>query len=315
MQASLRLVAATAAPAGAPQVLCCLRDVTAEVAAESARAERLAAAELAERHRDYLVQMTPGLVWFGPVSPDLSSYRAIYISEYLFRVTGYTPTQWLETPGFWRSIIHPADRERILQEAPAAMKEGRPIGPYRIHASDGRILWIQSQLAIERDAAGVPIRMYGLTLDMTSFQRAQEERMALQQELADQAQRLLELSTPLIPVSEDVLVMPVIGTLDPARARYALETLLNGVTALRVRYVLVDLTGVSIVDAASASALLKMISAVRFLGSRVILTGMRAEIARAIIELQSELTEVMTRPSLRDAIAEFVTSRLVPPRR
>lgn len=147
--------------------------------------------------------MTPGLVWFGPVSPDLTSYRAVYISEYLFRVTGYTAKQWMETPGFWRSIIHPEDRERIVQDAPTAMAEERPIGPYRIIANDGRILWIKSQILIERDAAGVPVRMHGLTLDMTSFQQAETERVRLRETLADQAQRLLELSTPLIPISED----------------------------------------------------------------------------------------------------------------
>jgi rsbT co-antagonist protein RsbR len=254
--------------------------------------------------------MTPGLVWFGPVSPDLSSYRAVFISEYLFRVTGYSAKQWLETPGFWQSILHPEDREHILKTAPLAMKEGRAIGPYRIFASDGRTLWIQSQMTLERDASGVPIRMYGLTLDMTAFQQAQHERMSLQQKLAEQAQRLLELSTPLIPVSEDVLVMPLIGTLDPARAQHALETLLGTVTALRVRHVLVDLTGVSIVDTVGVTALVKMAAAVRLLGARVILTGMRAEIARAMVALHTELGEVTTRPSLRAAIAELVTSRV-----
>lgn len=296
------------------QILCCTRDVTAEVAEEQARAERLAAAELAERHRDMLVQMTPGLVWYGPVSPDLSSYRVAYMSEYLFRVTGYTAQQWLETPGFWPSIIHPEDRERIVADAGPAMREGRPIGPYRIRSSDGRILWIRSQVAIERDSAGVPVRMFGLTLDMTSFQEAQEQRMALQQALAEQAQRLLEVSTPLIPVSEDALVMPLIGTLDPTRAQHVLSTLLEGISALRVRYVLVDLTGVTVVENTGAAALLKMNAAARLLGARIILTGMRAEVARLITTLQVELTEMVTRPSLRAAIAEFVGPQLQAPR-
>ena len=104
-------------------------------------------------------RMIPGLVWFGPVSPDLKSYRAVYISEYLFRATGYTAKQWLETPGFWASILHPEDREQNLKDVPAAMAAERPIGPYRILAGDARVLWLKSQLLIERDAAGVPVRM------------------------------------------------------------------------------------------------------------------------------------------------------------
>ena len=300
--------AAAACDPAERQLFCCWQDVTAAVTAEAARAARLAEAELAERHRDYLVSMTPGLVWFGPVSPDLTSYRAVYMSQYLFRVTGYTAKQWLETPGFWRSIIHPEDREHILQEAPLAMAQGRVIGPYRIIASDGRVLWIQSQTLIERDAAGVPLRMYGLTLDMTSFQQAETERMRLREEVANQAQRLLELSAPLIPVSEDVLVMPVIGTLDPARAQFALETVLGTITASRSRYLIVDLTGVSIVDPEGAAALLRMVQAVRLLGAQAVITGMRGEIAQAIIGLGIDLQGVVVRASLRAAIGEFVTT-------
>lgn len=309
--AKLRLVAARALDGSGepPQVLCCARDVTTEVAAERARAERLAQAEQAERHRDYLVRMTPGLIWFGPVKPDLSSYHVEYMSEYLFRATGYTAKQWLETPGFWRSILHPEDRDRVLADAPAAMAEERASIPYRIFASDGRVMWVQSQLCLERSADGVPVRMYGLTLDMTAFQQAQHERMALQEELVRQAQRLLELSTPLIPISEEVLVMPVIGTLDPARAQHAQETVLNSVSKLRARRVLIDLTGVGLVDQSAVAALLRMVQAVQLLGAQAILTGVRAEVARAIITLGINLSSLATRASLREAIAEFVTSR------
>lgn len=304
-----------AAPGAAGLRICCVwRDVTADVEREAERARRLAEAELAERHRDYLVRMLPGLVWFAPVTPDVSSYRATYMSEYLFRVTGYTAQQWLQTPGFWQSILHPEDRERILADVPRASKDERPLGPYRILAKDGRVLWVQSQMMLERDAAGVPLRMYGLTLDMTSFQQAQQERAALQQELADQGQRLLELSAPLIPVSEDVLVMPLIGSLDPARAQHAMETLLAGVRQHRARFVLVDLTGVAVVDARGAAALHKMTTAVQLLGGRIVLTGMRAEIGRALVALDSELSGVATCASLREAIAQLVSERVAPRR-
>lgn len=295
-----------------PRICCLWRDVTADVEREAARTLRLAEAEQAERHRDYLVRMLPGLVWFGPVAPDLSSYRATYMSEYLFRVTGYTAKQWLGTPGFWQSILHPDDRDQVLADVPKASKEERPLGPYRIRAQDGRTLWLQSQMMLERDAAGVPLRMYGLTLDMTSFQQAQQERAVLQQELAAQAQRLLELSAPLIPVSQDVLVMPLIGTLDPGRAQHAVETLLAGVRQFRARYVLVDLTGVALVDAPGAKALFKMTAAVRLLGAKIILTGMRPEIGRTLVALSSELVDITTCASLREAIAQLVSGRSAP---
>ncbi len=431
---------------GNPQLVLCTRDVTTAVEAEQVRSERLEQAEQAERHRDALSAMIPGLVWFGPVSPDLSSYRITYINEYLFRITGYTAKQWLETPGFWRSIIHPEDRERILRDVANAGLGERTLGPYRILASDGRVMWLQSQMRIERDGCGVPVRMYGLTLDMTTFKQqetdrtralervevlkqrmdalvetlpgivwerwidrekqnqnfcsdfvlqltgyskeewlaeadgwlgfvpaatrvdvaqalekivqegtgsfqhklktrdgrvlwienhvaalrdakghpiclrgvalditteklAEQERLSLQRSIAQQAQHLLELSTPLIPVSEDVLVMPLIGSLDPARAEYSLETLLQGVKTMSARYVLVDLTGISTVDASGAVALGRMVKAVRLLGAQVLLTGMRAEIAKAIHACGVDLADMKVHPSLRSAVAEYVTNR------
>jgi rsbT co-antagonist protein RsbR len=146
-------------------------------------------------------------------------------------------------------------------------------------------------------------------LDAEASKQAEQERLSLERSIAQQAQHLLELSTPLIPVSEDVLVMPLIGSLDPARAEYSLETLLQGVKTMSARYVLVDLTGISTVDASGAVALGRMVKAVRLLGAQVLLTGMRAEIAKAIHACGEELAGMKVHPSLRSAIAEYVTNR------
>lgn len=394
--------------------------------------------------------MLPGLMWFGPVSPDLSSYRVVYINEYLFRVTGYTAKQWLETPGFWRSIVHPEDRDWVLREVASAGLSERPLGPYRILCSDGSVRWLQSSMRMERDEQGVPIRMYGLTLDMTRFKQQETERIAalmrvevlkqrmdalvdtlpgvvweswlsdalrhqnycsdfvhlltghskaewlgqdqlgwlrflpdadrnavtqdvervlqagdgslqhrlittdgrelwvehhmvalrdvegravclrgialditnskkaeadrlhLERAIAQQAQRLIELSTPLIPVSDDVLVMPLIGSLDAARTEYALQTLLGGVHTLGARYVLLDLTGVGQVEDVAAVSLIQLVKAVRMLGAQVLLTGMRAEIARALGRSGVDLSAILTKASLRQAIREYVVHRPVP---
>ncbi len=432
------------------QLVLCLREITEQVQADAQRTERLEQAEQAERHRDHLAQMLPGLMWFGPVSPDLSSYRVVYINEYLFRVTGYTAKQWLETPGFWRSIVHPEDRDWVLREVASAGLSERPLGPYRILCSDGSVRWLQSSMRMERDEQGVPIRMYGLTLDMTRFKQQETERIAalmrvevlkqrmdalvdtlpgvvweswlsdalrhqnycsdfvhlltghskaewlgqdqlgwlrflpdadrnavtqdvervlqagdgslqhrlittdgrelwvehhmvalrdvegravclrgialditnskkaeadrlhLERAIAQQAQRLIELSTPLIPVSDDVLVMPLIGSLDAARTEYALQTLLGGVHTWGARYVLLDLTGVGQVEDVAAVSLIQLVKAVRMLGAQVLLTGMRAEIARALGRSGVDLSAILTKASLRQAIREYVVHRPVP---
>jgi hypothetical protein len=73
------------------RLVCSSRDVSAQAAAEQETRARLERAELAEESRDNLVAMMPGFVWYGPISPDLSTYHVTYMSDYLPKVTGYSP--------------------------------------------------------------------------------------------------------------------------------------------------------------------------------------------------------------------------------
>ena len=115
-------------------------------------------------------------------------------------------------------------------------------------------------------------------------QTAQAERLHLQQEIIRvQEVTLRELSTPLIPLTPRVLLLPLIGSIDSSRAAQMLETLLVGVTQHRAHMVLLDLSGVRVVDAQVAQALVQTAQAVRLLGAEVVLVGIRAEVAQAII--------------------------------
>lgn len=259
--------------------------------------------ELARRHRDALVHMLPALVWFGPVTPDLASYKLSYINEYLFDLAGYTREEWFETPGFWRDLIHPDDRERTLEMTRQLLRGEIDRGPqYRLRARSGRYLWVQSSLHVERDAAGVPVRMYGITLDVTSIVETRERNDALVHELTDKAQQILELSAPVIPLGADVLILPLLGTLDRTRLQHATETLLHRVRELRTRRVIIDLTGVRGVDVESLDALTRLAAAVRLLGARPMLTGVRPEVALGMLELGDGLVGLRSYPSLSAAV-------------
>lgn len=259
--------------------------------------------DLARRHRDAIVRMLPAMIWYGHVSPDLARYELAYISDYLFTATGYTQEEWIGTPGFWRRIVHPDDLEPVLAATAQMMRGERQQGPpYRLRARDGRYLWVQSSMYVERDDAGEPVRMYGVTLDITLFIEARERSAELQREVADKARRLLELSAPIIPLGADVLILPLIGTLDPTRAEYALEALIHAVQRTHARRVIIDLTGVASVDAQSLAGLLHAAKAVRLLGARTMLTGIRPEVALAVLELGLSLDALRSYPSLADAL-------------
>jgi anti-anti-sigma regulatory factor len=122
--------------------------------------------------------------------------------------------------------------------------------------------------------------------EIAQRKQAEEERDRLQQEAIEaHRQALRALSTPIIPVMEHIIVMPLIGTIDSIRARDIMRTLLAGIQQQRARVVILDITGVPIVDSGVASHLSKTIQAARLKGTRVIITGISDAVAEIIVGL------------------------------
>lgn len=117
-----------------------------------------------------------------------------------------------------------------------------------------------------------------------------------------QKQSLLELSAPLIPVFEGITAMPIIGSVDTARARLIMENLLEGVIEHRSKVVLIDITGVPVVDTMVAHHIIEASEAVRLVGTKCILVGIRPEIAQTIVNLGIDLTEFPTKSTLRKGV-------------
>jgi rsbT co-antagonist protein RsbR len=113
---------------------------------------------------------------------------------------------------------------------------------------------------------------------------------------------LKELSAPLIPVFEGISVMPLVGTIDTERARLIMENLLNGVIKFESQVVLIDITGVPIVDTMVAHHLIQASEAVRLVGADCVLVGIRPEIAQTIVNLGIQLGKFPTTSSLRKGI-------------
>ncbi|KGP71883.1 RsbR protein [Pontibacillus yanchengensis Y32] len=110
---------------------------------------------------------------------------------------------------------------------------------------------------------------------------------------------LQELSAPLIPVMENITVMPLIGTIDTERAKQIMENLLDGVIKHHSEVVLIDITGVPVVDTMVAHHIIQAAEAVRLIGSTCILVGIRPEIAQTIVNLGIDLSKFPTKSSLR----------------
>lgn len=150
----------------------------------------------------------------------------------------------------------------------------------------------------------------GIATDITERKRGEQERAALQQEvLATQEAMIRELSSPLIPLADGVVALPIVGTVDRARAGQILQTVLEGVAQRRARAVILDITGVKHIDGEVAHALLQTTRAVRLLGAEVVLTGISGAVARSLVDLQADLSGVVTLGTLQDGIAHALRRR------
>jgi rsbT co-antagonist protein RsbR len=118
-----------------------------------------------------------------------------------------------------------------------------------------------------------------------------------------QSAALQELSAPIIPIYGGVLVLPLIGAIDTQRATAIMETLLEGVAERNAKVVLLDITGVPVVDTSVAHHLIQAARAVRLLGAEIVLVGIRPEIAQTIVQLGVDLSGISTMADLQGGVA------------
>lgn len=161
-----------------------------------------------------------------------------------------------------------------------------------------------------RDAQGNVDRVVVVLTDITGRKQAAEEHARLQDEVIQaQAAALIERSTPLIPIMDDVLVMPLIGTIDRARGEGILEVALQGARERRARVTILDITGVPAIDHQAAEVLLRTAQALRLLGVESVLSGVRPRVAQALVALEMPLAAIVTCGSLQAGI-EYALRRL-----
>jgi PAS domain S-box-containing protein len=122
----------------------------------------------------------PGVVWEAWGQPDLGNQRIDFVSDYVERMLGYSVDEWLNTPNFWLSIVHPEDRERASAEASAIFTSGKTgISRFRWMTKDGRAIPVEAQSSVITDINGTPVGMRGVTMDISEREQAERERMML----------------------------------------------------------------------------------------------------------------------------------------
>src|SRR5439155_8367480 len=122
--------------------------------------------------------------------------------------------------------------------------------------------------------------------------------------IREQQEAIRELSTPVLQVRERLLILPIVGMIDPQRARQLTEQLLRSIRANRAKVVVIDITGVPVVDTTVANHLVQTVEASRLMGATVIITGLSAEIARTLVTLGVDLGKMDTMGDLQEGIEE-----------
>jgi rsbT co-antagonist protein RsbR len=166
-------------------------------------------------------------------------------------------------------------------------------------------LFARLQEALAGDAAALAREMWtaSTVLDGLGLLATEEYQKGREQLIARQQQELLELSTPVVRLWDNVLALPLIGTLDSARTQVVMENLLQQIVDTGAVIAIIDITGVPTVDTLVAQHLIKTVAAARLMGADCIISGIRPQIAQTIVHLGVELTDITTKATLADAFA------------
>jgi rsbT co-antagonist protein RsbR len=149
-----------------------------------------------------------------------------------------------------------------------------------------------------------------LAVDLAEAKRVEEERSReLTEKLAMielQQSAIRDLSTPIMEVWSGILCLPIIGVMDTTRSSDMTSALLQAVVSTRARAAIIDITGIQVMDTATADHFIRMAKAVRLLGADCVLTGINPQIAQTVVHMGIDMSGVVSHRSLRDALQFFI---------
>lgn len=229
--------------------------------------------------------------------------RYLLTNQYASSFTGLSPAEVIGKtdeafyPPEMIQAWYDSEQEVIRTGQTLEREETVPIG------DDTHITFFSIKFPVYDDAGNVS-GLGAICTDITERLRNEEERMLLREQIIEsQNAAIRELSTPLMPLADGILAMPLIGSIDSNRALQIMENLLEGVSHHQANIAIVDITGVQVVDTQVANTLLRAAQAVNLLGAQVVLTGISPVMAQTLVHLGSDLSNIVTRSTLQSGIA------------
>jgi rsbT co-antagonist protein RsbR len=224
--------------------------------------------------------------------------KGLYINPAGLEMIGYTQEEF--DAGMNIAQVQPDLSPEVFQTAVA---EGMWSGEGTLIHKNGDQMIISQTITCLKDDAGNLEGFSTIIRDITAIRQTEAERESLQKEVIEAQQRAIaELSTPVIPVMDRIIVMPLVGSIDSMRARDITRSLLAGISQHRAKVVILDVTGVGLMDTGIVNHLNKTIQAARLKGAQTIVTGISDAVAEAIVDLGIDWSEITTLSDLQTGL-------------
>ena len=168
-------------------------------------------------------------------------------------------------------------------------------GLYKRIGKNGNAAYIRATYNPIFDLSGKPVKVLKIATDVTEQRRLEGER-------AKQAALIMEMSTPVMRLWDNIILLPVIGLVDSKRVQLIMETALQKILDYQAKVLILDIQGVPAVDSAVANHLIQITKATRLMGCTCIVTGISPEISQALVNLGIELGDILTQATLKDGV-------------
>lgn len=187
-------------------VITLVADITEQQKVIREKARLALQVDMQRRRLSDIISSVPGVVWEAVGVPNLKTQQINFVSDYVETMLGYTVEEWLATPNFWLTIVHPDDQKRAGEEGTAIfLGKRKGISEFRWVAKDGRVIWVEAQSTVIYDDDGNPIGMRGVTMDIT-YRKQAEQRMW---EANEELKRLNQLKSDFTAVVSHELRTPL----------------------------------------------------------------------------------------------------------
>ncbi len=269
-------------------------------------AQRLRAEESVARFEMLMRGSRSGFWDYKPRDPNngIDLDAPMYVSEGLLRIMGITAKDAPKALAEFNKHLHPDDYEIVWREYQGHINERRAESylEYRLVHADGSAVWVGATWYALWDDKGGLIRFAGSFADITERRLADEDQREKLVLIERQANAIRELSTPILEVQDGVLCLPIIGVVDSARAAEMMNMALGAVVSEQARFLIIDLTGVPVLDTSTADRLLAIARAAGLVGAQTVITGLQPAVAQTVVALGVGMGDVKTLRNLKDGL-------------